>query len=1285
MTSTQPPQLVGSVFERKVSLTPSSSFKPTPSKTGFPEVSHRSKKSAFARARESQPAARDHVPIVIPSRTPVTEDPDGWRAQMSRDNQLRVEAMTDEEREEDRQEIIAKFGPGIGDLLKKMREARAKTGAQYPLPTLGPRATEPLNQVPSNINDSLEEGEFLRSVRAMMLTLRLVPLESSPRSRSPVPRVSSPTGTRPASRASRKLRFAEPTSDDVHVYESAPPSPRKKALALPPPSAADGDVASLGQWHGNVPAPEPEPVEALEPEPEEGTPEYIRRRFFPSAPAHNPDLAWMEEIAPPASAAPASDALRFDLSGSPLAAPLHSSLPTHLGLHHHAPDADGVQRAGYTLDDVFMMSRSGVKAQRAAGMRMLIGIARWVGAVHRGDEDLVDGTMKVAEIPELKTRILAAGIGAMGERGSLGVHAIEVVWMCVVGWAESDEALDLDVDTDMEGVELGALNAAFPLTHLLPQLVAALSTQTETPSDLSTSASLARLLAILRRLARQTNAIATEIVSTPALIPTLFRTFLLTSAASTLADASRALDLLTTLASSTRANAQALAQPADALLRFVATLPPPEPALLAGTLTFYTALAAYGFYAHIAGTAHLQLAAVAQYVSEHAAERGLVRAWAGLVEAWTVCATDPHQTTPGHEILWSQVVAWGWAADVLALRERLGALAEDWDAWAAVWRAEAAWLEGARINSVRGGEKEREQCVLAVKAAFETGGGKDHVVVEASMATFTSRLKDFGRGGALKLKELARCAETLMAVIRLWLACLPPATDGPLSAPPFSLPFAQLSDLCAKLVTHPLWSRISSSGPGYVLFRPLWSLLASYLRLSQRLPDVSQDVWMAQALSILSRLLPGDEEFALQVTQEVLDLITPQWAMSRGLIIPQAIWDKGGLSIIKPFLARALKPRDDVHIGPSCMSPNCIKHATTQRLPSPSSAFSREYGLPVPRDWTLSPLDHLLRSGTSPVFKDLPPSWDASEVDVTRAALLLTKISREVSTRFSFVDFVLTRDEAVFGCMKVFMLEHGQAQSDSSEEVFRDRIVGQLMEDILAPFNAPASSSSALPPSPVIPSPPSQPNLEQVAVGFLGGSTPFYQYYTDFVALYDAISFSHPTFARLLLPPTSMRYAPDYRRHLWNDFGHVLKTIRTAPENIISADLGEYMWPIETDPQMLGAYLRSLVKIPLHGFLRLVAIHHVAYNIWPDLRERSAEPASLGEDRAAKLLKVVVDQGALDVVTEVLRYRQAREGVLRVQPECFEQLDKETKRERLEYVKRMGGEGFAHHVEGLLQ
>jgi RNA polymerase II-associated protein 1 len=40
----------------------------------------------------------------------------------------------------------------------------------------------------------------------------------------------------------------------------------------------------------------------------------------------------------------------------------------------------------------------------------------------------------------------------------------------------------------------------------------------------------------------------------------------------------------------------------------------------------------------------------------------------------------------------------------------------------------------------------------------------------------------------------------------------------------------------------------------------------------------------------------------------------------------------------------------------------------------------------------------------------------------------------------------------VFGCMKVFMLEHGQSLNDSAEEVFCDGIVERFMEDILRPY-----------------------------------------------------------------------------------------------------------------------------------------------------------------------------------------------------------------------------------------
>ena len=56
--------------------------------------------------------------------------------------------------------------------------------------------------------------------------------------------------TRPCNQIGRKLRFAEVTPDDVHVYESAPVSPKRMVLALPPPpDTRAGLIISLGTFH----------------------------------------------------------------------------------------------------------------------------------------------------------------------------------------------------------------------------------------------------------------------------------------------------------------------------------------------------------------------------------------------------------------------------------------------------------------------------------------------------------------------------------------------------------------------------------------------------------------------------------------------------------------------------------------------------------------------------------------------------------------------------------------------------------------------------------------------------------------------------------------------------------------------------------------------------------------------------------------------------------------------------------------------------------------------------
>ena len=62
---------------------------------------------------------------------------------------------------------------------------------------------------------------------------------------------------------------------------------------------------------------------------------------------------------------------------------------------------------------------------------------------------------------------------------------------------------------------------------------------------------------------------------------------------------------------------------------------------------------------------------------------------------------------------------------------------------------------------------------------------------------------------------------------------------------------------------------------------------------------------------------------------------------------------------------------------------------------------------------------------------------------------------------------------------------------------------------------------------------------------------------------------------------------------------------------VVTGSIAEYLWPVETDAEVVGAYLRALVKGSLEGFVRLVAVHHTACNIWPDLGSSGEETIAI--------------------------------------------------------------------------
>ncbi|KAF9026536.1 hypothetical protein BDZ89DRAFT_1067514 [Hymenopellis radicata] len=1274
--------LVGSVLERAPSGSHAAPRLPSSSgMSGFPVAQHRSKgKSAFVRRREEEnkiagpPTRIREVPVLVPQNTRFNPGPlsvesdvsEDWRDEIGRQNQLRVENMTDEEREKEKQEIFERFGFDIGDILNKAKETREKKRKR--------------------------ELDTLSNKDPLHVSLPEVPItdEEPDRTASPPPyRSISAATSRPSTpnRPPRKLRFAELSPKDVYVYESAPPSPRRKTLLALPPPTADDETVSLGSYKG------PLLKNNTEPEPEEGTPEYIRRRYFPSAPATNPDLEWMKAAISdtPSSDASPLDQVRFDLSGIPIPRAKSLALPTHLGLHHHAEGS----HAGYTIDDIFLLARSTVVAQRAAMLSVLVGVAKWLRDGCPGVEQDVSRDIPSKTLPLLK-RILFAGLEVLPEKGSVGARGIDVVWQCLIGW-ETREIAALEVDledleyqfgeielnlpgstTSSPAPSVSALIDVIPLDKVLPQIAHLVIS----PPDLGTTESQRnltsnqhQLLSVVTRIAKHSASAAEAIVQTPRLVAGIVNTFLLLP----VTPSPSALKCLTTLIVASRLNAQAICDPADALLKFV-TGSPPDPDLLIGTLRVYTALAKYGLYSHSATDAQELWMRLGTHVALLRASRKprdvkVVEAWAALLEAWMICARDPHRTSPSHDILWSRVVAWGWGDDVLTLNA-LSTEAQDVitlrmvSTQSAIWGCISAWLEGARVNAVRGGEAEREAALMMLKADFESPSGTGQRAMGATVTGLKTELEDLKH--TLQISTLANAAvyaSSLASILRLSLAC----------STTFDLPIPEISQLCASLVSSPVWSMADKTGLaglyGEVLCRQLSSLLVQYLRFARTLPGTTDDMWLAQAFAIILRLRVGDEDVALDLLGDVLLAINSEWAKPRGLVVPQVIWDRGGLEVLLPIFTHVVQPSRDVRVAPVIASPKSIMESTTLRVPT-SVLLTTDWnpaGLPLARDWPLAPLDHILRSGhEASVFKRkgiFPETWDTSETEIVRASLLLAKLGRELVRRFASAlvgSACMSRSEVVFGCMKVFMLEHEQDHDKGTDEVFRDAAVGQLMDDLVAPFTLRGDEDE------------DGDDLEVVARRFLG-ATPFYQYYTDFVALYDAVSFAHPLFTRLLLPPTSMQYAVDYRRHLYVDFGHLMKNVRVPVDAVIAGGMQEYLYPVETNKEMIRAYLRVLFSdAGAQGFTQLVALHHVSCGVWPDLKVKGTED----EDEAKKLFNIVVERGTADVVRDVMRYTQRAEGSVVVPPQCFE-LGEGVKAERMALIRRWCASDVAEKMVAL--
>ncbi|XP_008585777.1 PREDICTED: RNA polymerase II-associated protein 1 isoform X1 [Galeopterus variegatus] len=328
---------------------------------------------------------------------------------------------------------------------------------------------------------------------------------------------------------------------------------------------------------------------------------------------------------------------RFNLKGELLAPDV--DLPTHLGLHHHGEEAE---RAGYSLQELFHLTRSQVSQQRALALHVLTQVIGRAQAGEFGDQlvgsvlhllldagflfllrfsldDRVDGVIAAA-IRALRALLVAPGDEELLDSTFSWYHGAFVFPLMPSQEDKEDEDEDEELPTEKakrKNPEEGSHPApdlaqrdvikGLLATNLLPRLRYVLEVTCPGPST------VLDILTVLIRLARHSLESATRVLECPRLIETIVREFLPTSWSpvgvgpiSSLhkVPCAPAMKLLRVLASAGRNIAARLLSSFDLrsrLCRFIAEPPqelalPPEEAEILSTEAFrlWAVAASYG-------------------------------------------------------------------------------------------------------------------------------------------------------------------------------------------------------------------------------------------------------------------------------------------------------------------------------------------------------------------------------------------------------------------------------------------------------------------------------------------------------------------------------------------------------------------------------------------------------------------------------------------------------------------------------------------------------------------
>ncbi|KAH7378781.1 RPAP1-like protein [Pyrenochaeta sp. MPI-SDFR-AT-0127] len=358
---TQPifPTFVGDILERD-SSTANPPVAPSlrANVNGFPTHKKRVPRvSAFKQqraAKEQQAAAAQKAQHAPRSGF----DPNEEKRAIDEENKRTLAAMSEEEIEQERQELMQGLSPAL--IQKLLMRSNIDEGSNerdlYPEESSAPLSTDD--------NKARSEAKPL-STKKVSFEAPEVENEAT----LPQQETTAPTSNAQLTSDTTSSSIAVPADASDSIHFPTPPQP---------PDLDPNDPAFL---------------------------ENLHEKYFPHLPYNPSELSWMAPIDPadksspyhPSQTALNATELRFDFNGALLAPSVAREIPSDRGLHNHA---DAPEAAGYTIPELAVLARSKVAAQRCMAYQTLGRILYRLGqgefGVERARQD-TDGPVQVAK------------------------------------------------------------------------------------------------------------------------------------------------------------------------------------------------------------------------------------------------------------------------------------------------------------------------------------------------------------------------------------------------------------------------------------------------------------------------------------------------------------------------------------------------------------------------------------------------------------------------------------------------------------------------------------------------------------------------------------------------------------------------------------------------------------------------------------------------------------------------------------------------------------------------